>query len=283
LWFVPDALQALALVCLMIGLARPQGGDAREVLRGQGIDLVFVLDISGSMAALDFEPVNRLEAAKAVIGEFLDGRAFDRIGVVTFARDAYVLVPLTLDYAIVRDLLARVRLITQVTDASGARVGFDGTNPSAGMAAAEAMMRDSRALSRVVVVLTDGDYNAGIDPVLAAEATALLGVRTYTIGIGRTGEVPFPTDDGGVRTVESDLDEAVLQAVATAGGGAYFRAEDTEGLRGVIAQIDRLERSPVERQTIIPWQDWAWGWVWMAFGVLMLERVLRVTVWRMVG
>jgi len=276
---VPDILRGLAWVCLVIGLARPQGGDAREVLRGRGIDLVFALDISGSMAALDFEPVNRLEAAKAVIAEFLEGRTFDRVGVVAFARDAYSLVPLTLDYDVLRQLLSRVRLVTELTDQTGSQTFFDGTNAGAGLAAAESMMRGSPAQSKVVILLTDGANNAGLDPVLAAAAVNTLGIRVYTIGMGKPGDVPFPDGGGGVRMVLSDLDEPTLTAMAESAGGAYFRAEDTDGLRRVTSEIDRLERSPVQRQTVVPWQDMAWGWVWAALILLLIERLLRVTVW----
>ncbi len=265
---IPDILRGLAWVFLVVALARPQGGDVREVLRGRGIDLVFVLDISGSMAAVDFEPKNRLEAAKQVISEFLDGRTFDRVGVVLFAREAFVLVPLTLDYRALRGLLARARLVTEVEDDSGQRPYFDGTNPGSGLAAAEAMMRDSDARSKVAVLLTDGAHNAGLDPVLSAQAVAALGVRVYTIGMGR------PESMGG-----DPLDEPTLQAMADAGNGLYFRAEDTDGLRRVVSQIDRLERSPVERQLVIPWQDWAWGWLTAGLILLFIERVLRMTVW----
>jgi len=276
---VPDIVRGLAWVCLVIGLARPQGGDAREVLRGRGIDLVFALDISSSMAALDFEPVNRLEAAKSVIGEFLEGRTFDRVGVVAFARDAYSLVPLTLDYDVLRELLSRVLLVTQLTDPTGAQTFFDGTNAGAGLAAAEAMMRGSPTQSKVVVLLTDGANNAGLDPVMAAEAVNTLGIRVYTIGMGKTGDVPFPDGAGGATLIESDLDEPTLTAMADSAGGAYFRAEDTDGLRRVITQIDRLERSPVQRQTVVPWRDMAWSWVWAGLILILGERLLRVTVW----
>lgn len=276
---VPDVLRGLALIGLVVGLARPQGGDAREVLRGRGIDLVFAIDISGSMAALDFEPVNRLEAAKVVIGEFLEGRVFDRVGVVAYAREAYSLVPLTLDYDVLRELLGRARLVTQLTDSAGEQVLFDGTNAGAGLAAAEAMMRGSPTQSKVIVLLTDGANNAGLDPIMAAQAVSALGVRVYTIGMGKTGDVPFPDGAGGVTLVQSDLDEPTLTAMAEAAGGAYFRAEDTDGLRRVIAQIDQLERSPVQRQTVVPWRDMAWGWLWAAFVLLLSERVLRVTLW----
>lgn len=276
---VPDILRGLAFVCLVIGLARPQSGDAREVLRGRGIDLIFAIDISGSMAALDFEPINRLEAAKAVIGEFLEGRIFDRVGVVAFARDAYSLVPLTLDYDVLRELLGRVNLVTALTDPLGQQVFFDGTNAGAGLAAAEAMMRASPAQSKVVVLLTDGANNAGLDPVMAAAAVHTLDVRVYTIGMGKTGDVPFPDAAGGVTLIQSDLDEPTLTAMAEAADGAYFRAEDTDGLRAVIAEINRLERSPVRRQTIVPWQDSAWAWLWGALILLVSERLLRVTVW----
>src|SRR5688500_4377834 len=148
-------MRAVAWLLLVIALARPQTGQAREVLRGQGIDIVIALDISGSMAALDFQPDNRLEVAKRVIGEFVAGRSYDRVGVVVFARNAYHLVPLTLDYTVLQTLLGGVKLVTALIDPSGMNSSLDGTAAGTGIASAAAMMRESKARSKVIVLFTD--------------------------------------------------------------------------------------------------------------------------------
>lgn len=274
---LPDILRALAWLLLLIALARPQTGRAREVLRGQGIDIVIALDISSSMAALDFQPDNRLEVAKRVIAEFVGGRSDDRIGIVVFARSAYHLVPLTLDYNVLQTLLSGVKLVTDLIDPSGEQSSLDGTAAGTGIASAAAMMRGSQARSKVMILLTDGATNEGLDPVLAAQAAAALGITVYAVGIGMPGDIPFPDGDT-VTIITSDLDEDTLQQVAFAGGGQYFRAADAVGLREITAQIDRLERSPVRRQTLIPWKDQAAGPLLLAILALLIERTLRLTV-----
>jgi Ca-activated chloride channel family protein len=276
--WLPDALAAIAWLALLVALARPQGGVAREVLRGQGIDIVLALDISGSMAALDFEPVNRLTAAKSVIGDFIAGREFDRIGLVVFARGAFLQSPLTLDYTVLRDLLDDVRLVTEIIDADGNPLLLDGTAVGLGIASAAGMLRDSAAPSKVIIALTDGDNNAALDPITAAGAAAVFDIRVYAVGMGKTGLVPVPDADGNIVTVESDLDEDALAALAEAGGGLYFRAEDADGLRRIYDEIDRLERSRVERQVFVRWRDYAQAWLAAAFVLLLIERVLRRTL-----
>lgn len=277
---LPDMLAALAWVLLVIALARPQNGQVREVLRGQGIDIVLALDISGSMAALDFEPDNRLAAAKTVIGEFIQGREFDRIGLVVFARNAFHQSPLTLDYTVLNDLLGKVRLVTDIVDAEGNALLLDGTAIGLGIASAATMLRDSAAPSKVIIVLTDGDNNAALDPITAAQAASVLDIRVYSIGMGKTGLVPVPNQDGEIVMVESDLNEAALLEIAETASGLYFRAEDTEGLRQIYDEIDRLERSRVERQVFVPWRDQAAGWLAAAFVLLLIERLLRRTVFQ---
>lgn len=277
---LPDALALLAWVLLVIALARPQSGQAREVLRGQGIDIVLALDISGSMAALDFQPLNRLENAKIVIDEFIEGRSFDRIGLVVFARGAFHQSPLTLDYPVLRQLLGEVRLVTDIVDAEGRPLLPDGTAIGLGIASAATMLRNSDAPSRVIILLTDGDNNAALDPLTAAEAAAALGIRVYTIGMGTFGMVPFPSPDGGIVLFESDFNEDVLQQIAQIGGGQYYHAEDIIRLREIYDEIDRLERSRVERQVFVPWQDQAWGLMSTALLLLLTERVLRRTLFQ---
>lgn len=277
---MPDVLRLVVWVLLVIALARPQSGRAREVIRGEGIDIVLALDISGSMAALDFAPLNRLETAKQVIGEFIAGREFDRIGLVVFARNAFHQSPLTLDYTVLLDLLEDVRLVTDIRDTDGRALLLDGTAVGLGIASAGVMMKDSTALSRVVVLLTDGDNNAALDPITAAQVVATLGIRVYVIGMGKNGVVPVPDLNGEVQYVESSLNEETLQQIAETGNGLYFRAEDIEGLRSIYDEIDRLERSRIERQVFVAWQDQAWGFLGISFILLMLERLLRRTVFQ---
>jgi Ca-activated chloride channel homolog len=277
---MPDVLRLLAWVLLVIALARPQSGSAREVLRGQGVDIILALDISGSMAALDFEPGTRLDAAKTVIHDFISGRQFDRIGLVVFARNAFHQSPLTLDYDVLTQLLDEVRIVNEIVDENGNPLLLDGTAIGLGLASSGTMLRESTAPSKVVILLTDGDNNAALDPIVAAEALAALGIRVYTIGMAKTGQIPISDASGNIVYIESDLDEQTLDELARLTGGLYFRAEDTEGLRRIYEEINRLERSRVERQIFVPWQDQAWSVMWAALALLLAERILRLTVFQ---
>lgn len=275
--FLPDVLRAFAWVLLVIALARPQTGNAVDVIRGEGVDIVLVVDISTSMAALDFEPQNRLEAAKVVIADFIAQREFDRIGLVVFARNAYHQAPLTLDYAVLLRLLDEIQL---VSDLSGNQL--DGTALGLGIASAANMLRDSDAPSKIIILLTDGDNNIGVDPLLAAEAAATLDMRIYTIGMGRPGVVNVPTREGDIIQMESDLNENNLRQIASIGNGLYFRAENTAGLQQIYNQINRLERSDAERRLFVRWQDRADVLLIPVLILLLTERVLRLTVFQVI-
>jgi len=268
--FLPDALRLTGWLILVAALARPQQGNTQEVIQGQGIDIVLALDVSGSMAALDFAPQNRLEAAQSVITDFIRRREFDRLGLVVFARDAYHVIPPTADYEALLRALQVVQLAPQMGLDDGTAVGM-------GLAASANMLSQSTAASRVIVLLTDGANNAGvIGPETAAAAASALGVRVYTIGMGDIGLVPIPVDQAGnTRLVESDLDEDTLQAIARLTGGQYFRSTDGANLERAYEQIDRLERSPVERATRTEWRDLA-GWlIGSAFALLLTDYLLR--------
>lgn len=279
---LPNILRAVTWLLLVIALARPQIGNARELLRGEGIDIVLALDISGSMAALDFQPGTRLDAARRVIADFITGRQFDRIGMVVFARSAYQQAPLTLDYDVLTRLLDQVKIVNEIVDANGQPVLLDGTAIGLGIASAGTMLRDSQAPGRVIVLLTDGDNNAALDPLTAADAVAALDIRVYTIGMGTSGQVPIPDNSGNIIYTESDLDEPTLEEIAGRTGGLYFRAEDPAALQSIYDAIDRLERVRVERQVFIPWQDIAWPLLIAALVLLVTERVLRETVLQMI-
>ncbi len=233
------ALRLIALAALIIAFSRPQSGVTSEILSAQGIDIVLAIDVSSSMLAEDLEP-NRLEAAKAVAAEFVEGRRNDRIGLVVFAGEAFTQVPLTLDYSVITDLLGQME------------VGMieDGTAVGMGLATAVKRLQASDAESQVVVLLTDGRNNTGeIGPVTAGQMAKALGVRVYTIGAGSRGMARVPIDDRRGRryvTVQVDIDEASLQEVAETTGGRYFRATNREGLSQIYEEIDALETTEIE-------------------------------------
>ena len=268
--FVP-ALRWVALALLIIAAARPQTTDAREILRGEGIDITLALDISGSMAAYDFDPINRIEAAKRVIHEFIERREYDRIGLVVFASEAFVHSPPTVDHDALLFLLEEVNL------ASVLRL-HDGTAVGMGLAAAANMLKDSETESKVVVLLTDGVNNSGdIDPLTAATAAETLGIRAYTIGMGNPDDMLGALRSGYIR---GDLDEETLRQIADTTGGRYFRATNTEGLRTIYEEIDKLEKSEVEVSVYAQQQELA-GWFLIAVPVLLLLEVLaHATIFR---
>lgn len=259
---LPDVLRVLAWLLLLIALARPQYGTGEEILRGQGIDIVLVLDISDSMAQTDFNGMSRFDAAKEVMRDFVEGRYSDRIGLVVFAEDAYYQAPPTTDYNILLTLLDEVPLAGDQNLSNRTAIGM-------GIASATNMLRNSDAPSRVMILLTDGANNAGeIDPITAAQAADAFGMRVYTIGIG---------------TAEADssaLDETALRQIASITEGRYFNALNLTDLQNVYEQIDRLERTQVERQLDIQWQDQAWGFMIAALVCLILERLMRHSVFQ---
>jgi Ca-activated chloride channel family protein len=271
-------LRILAMALIILAVARPQAGQAREIVKGEGVDIALALDISGSMASLDFQPQNRLEAAKGVIADFVQKRPYDRIGLVVFASSAFNQSPPTTDRNVLLRLLDRTELATDLGIDDGTAIGM-------GLANAGNMLKDSSAKSRVIILLTDGVNNAGeIDPLTAAQAAEALGLRVYTIGMGRPGEVPVPVVDlfGREQIVyrESDLDEATLQAIADTTGGRYFRAEDTAGLQEIYDEIDSLETSQVEVERFTRYQE-LMGWLLLpALGLFLTEMALRKTVLR---
>jgi Ca-activated chloride channel family protein len=242
----PLALAALAFVASALALARPQRGTLREDVTTQGVDIVVSLDVSGSMAAEDFQPRNRLEVAKEVVGEFAKARSADRVGLVVFAGRSLTKSPPTTDTAVLLRQLDDVRL----------EMLPDGTAIGSGLATALTRLRRSQARSRVVVLVTDGDNNAGeIDPDTAADMARAMEVRVYTILVGRGGQVPMPVRvrdplTGAVvkDTVMADVkvNPDLMKRIAERSGGEYFRAEDPAALREVFARIDTLEKSEIK-------------------------------------
>ena len=272
------AMRLMAIAMLVIALARPQIVQGHETIKGEGVDIALALDISGSMASLDFEPANRLEAAKEVIASFVGKRAYDKIGLVVFASEAFNQAPLTLDRNALNRSLDQVELAPDLGLDDGTAIGL-------GVANAANMLAQSDAKSKVVILLTDGVNNAGeIDPITAAEAAKTLGIKIYTVGAAKPGQVPVPVSDifgnSQVSYQESQIDEATLQQVAEITGGKYFRAQDTQGLKAIYDAIDKLEKSQVEVHVFNQYNELA-GWLMVpALLVLLIELILSQTVFR---
>jgi Ca-activated chloride channel family protein len=266
-------LRMIALSLLIVALARPQSGSAREVISGEGVDIAIVLDISGSMAAEDFEP-NRIGAAKDVIRDFINSRQYDRIGFVIFATEAFSQVPPTLDYQVLEQIIDETQVSWDIGLDSGTAIGL-------GLANAANMLRDSTAKSRVIVLLTDGANNSGqIDPMTAAKIAKALDIRVYTIGAARPGPAPLPFPDGRVEYRDSEIDEETLKDIADLTGGLYFRAEDTRGLQEIYDKINNLERSEIEVKIFTRYQELLIWFVIPAILILAFEIVLRYTIFR---
>jgi Ca-activated chloride channel family protein len=230
------------------------------------------------MASLDFEPENRLEAAKGVIAEFVEQRPYDKIGLVIFSFEAFNQSPLTLDHQMLDRSLNQVQLAADLGIEDGTAIGM-------GLANAANMLANSENDSRVIILLTDGVNNAGqIDPLTAAEAAKALGIKVYTVGAAKLGMVPVPVQGllGGTQIIqqESMLDEATLQQVADITGGLYFRAEDTEGLKEIYDEINSLEKSQVEVQVFNQYRELA-GWLIVpAAAFFLAELFLRKSIFR---
>ncbi|MBK7701748.1 MAG: VWA domain-containing protein [bacterium] len=261
-----------ALLLLVVALARPRDVHSSREVEGEGIDIVVALDISGSMLALDFQPDNRLAVAKRIIRDFIEARTTDQVGLVVFASRAFTQCPLTLDRSVLNGFLDQVQ------------VGLieDGTAIGLGLATAVNRLRHSEAKNRTVILLTDGSNNIPtLEPETAAELAKALGVRVYTVGVGKKGKVPYPEDSPifGRRTrmVEVPIDEELLRRIAAATGGSYFRAEDPATLAQIFATIDELETSRY-KTWVTTWYEERMAWFAApALALLLLEAVLAAT------
>jgi len=275
--FLP-VMRLLIIILIIVALARPQAGQEQELIRGEGIDITMALDISGSMASLDFEPRNRLEAAKQVISDFVESREYDRIGLVVFARNAFIQSPPTLDYGVLLDLLQEVKLADQLRIQDGTAIGM-------GLANAATLLKDTETASKVVILLTDGVNNSGeIDPLTAAEAAKALGIKVYTVGAARSGRVPVPIPGLPGRVVfrESVLDEEILIEIASMTGGQYFRAEDTASLEEIYDIINDLEKSDVEVRIYTRYRELAPWFLLPALLLFVTELTLSQTILRQI-
>jgi Ca-activated chloride channel homolog len=269
----------LAAALMIVGLARPQRMHSRTEVTANGIDIVLLLDVSGSMQALDFtlqgQRLNRIAIVKTVVSKFIDERPNDRIGLIAFAASPYLVSPLTLDHDWLQQNLERVNV----------GVGDDGTAIGSAIAAGVNRLRGTSAKSKVVILLTDGVNNSGkISPLAAAEAAQALGVKVYTIGVGVRGKAPIPVRDEAGRQhiilATVDVDEKTLQAVAEQTGAQFYRATDTDSLQRIYDQINRFETSAqsVERFEHV---DELYRWpLYVAVGILGTGLLLQHTRFR---
>jgi Ca-activated chloride channel homolog len=273
-------LRWLALALLIFALARPQLPGGESPLRASGIDIAVALDLSGSMESEDFElngrRANRLAVAKDVLATFIDHRATDRIGLIAFATDAFVAAPPTLDHDFVGHVLKRLEI--GVINGNSTAIG-------SAISCAANRLRTLKSKSRIVILMTDGQNNAGnLPPLTAAEAAKALGVKIYTIGVGTHGFAPRPvTDQFGRRVYVKeavDIDEESLKKIAAMTGGKYYRADKTETLRRIYSEIDQLEKNEVQTKRHAYFDELMAWFAIPALGLLALEIVLGQTVWR---
>jgi len=261
-------IRLLAIILLIIALARPQTSLSRQDVSVEGIDLVIAMDVSGSMTAMDFKP-NRLEAAKDVAIEFIGNRPNDRIGLVIFSGETFTQCPLTTDHAVLKNLFHNVQF----------GMIEDGTALGDGLATAVNRLRGSKAISKVIILLTDGVSNMGaVDPLSAAEIAKLYGVRIYTIGIGTIGKAPVPVQTPfGIQTQMMDvqLDEPLLKEIARMTDGRYFRATNNAKLRAIYQEIDKMEKSKIDVTEFRKKKEEFIPLALLAFALLSLETILR--------
>lgn len=268
--WLPYALRVLAVAAMVVALARPQSRLSRQEMKVEGIDIVLAMDISGSMLAEDFKP-NRLEAAKKVAADFIEGRKNDRMGLVVFAGQAFTQVPLTVDHHVLLQQLGKLK--------SG--IVRDGTALGDGLATAINRIKDSEAKSKVIILLTDGVNNQGsMDPLSAAEIASLYGIRLYTIGVGSLGKAPYPfRDDFGrvhYQNIDVEIDEDLMKQMSElTSDGRYFRATNKKALQEIFSQIDEMETSKIDVTQYAQTKDEQSPWLWLAFLALALEALIR--------
>ena len=274
------ALRWLALAIFIVALAQPRLAKSQTQIKASGIDIAVAIDLSGSMASEDFEVaggrLSRIDMAKAVLKKFIEKRPNDRIGLIAFATEAYIAAPLTLDHVFLERNLDRLEL--DVIDGSRTAIG-------SGLSTAINRLRDLKSKSKIVILMTDGENNAGkLAPLTVAEAAQTLGVKVYTIGVGMRGNAPMPGRDIFGRKVYQmipvDIDEDTLTKIADMTGGKYYRADNAERFQQIYAEIDKLEKSEAVVKKYTEFDElFAWFLV-PGLGLLFLEQVLKNTVMR---
>ena len=270
---LPYLLRLVALVLIIVALARPRSKSETERINTEGIDIVLAMDVSTSMLARDFKP-DRISAAKDIAIEFISQRPSDRMGIVVFAGESYTQCPLTTDRATLINLMKEVQ--TDIIE--------DGTAIGNGLATAVARLKDSDAKSKVVILLTDGVNNSGeITPAMASEIAETYGIRVYTIGVGANGEAPYPVQTPWgieLRNLPVEIDEALLKEVSDATGGSYFRATDNTKLAEIYAEINQMEKSRTSVDSFPVYKELFHRYAVAALILLLLEVLLRAVFLR---
>ena len=267
----------VALSALIVAIARPRTVDVSNKRNiTNGIDIVMAIDLSSSMLAKDFKP-NRMEALKEVAASFIKARPNDRIGVVVYAAEAYTKTPVTSDKAVVLDAINTIKYDNVLQDGTG--IGM-------GLATAVNRLKDSKAKSKVIILMTDGVNNAGfIEPVTAAEFAKEFGIKVYSIGIGTNGNAPFPYaigPNGGFlyKMLPVEIDEQLMKDIAKKTGGKYFRAQSNSSLENIYSEINKLEKTEVEDLKFVNYDEKFRPLVWLAGLLLLIEIILRNTIFR---
>ena len=271
-------LRLLALSAIIVAMARPRTVDVDNKIRTtRGIDIVMAMDVSGSMLARDLRP-NRMEALKDVAEDFVEGRPNDRIGLVLYAGEAYTKIPVTSDKALVIDAIKSVKYDETVLK--------DGTGIGTGLATAVNRLKESKAKSRVIILLTDGVNNSGvIDPRMAADIAKEYGIKVYTIGIGTNGNAEFPyakAPDGKFlyRMMKVEIDQELMKEIAKKTDGKYFRATSKTKLKAIYDEINKLETTEIEEMKYYNYDEKYRPFAWAALGLLLAEMVARKTLYR---
>ena len=261
---------------IIVAFARPQSGNKIRETTTEGVDIILTLDVSSSMLAEDFKPKNRLEAAKVVAEEFINGRQNDRIGLVIFAGESFTQCPLTLDYGV---------LMTLLRDIDVADKDWDGTAIGMGVVNAVNRLRDSKAKSKIIILLTDGVNNRGeVDPVTASNIASALNIKIYTIGAGSQGTALYPVSDPllGKRFIPMpvEIDEKILKTIAQNTKGRYFRATDTKKLSEIYAEIGELEKTKIEVKEFTSYDEYFHFFLLSGLALFFLEIILSSTIFR---
>lgn len=263
------------VLLLILALARPQKGSEVREYSAEGIDIMLVLDISSSMRAIDFRP-NRLEAAKSVARDFIEGRYNDRIGLIVFAAESFLQCPLTIDYGVLKELLNQVDIVSEK---------YDGTAIGMAIANATNRLRESAAKSKVMILLSDGRNNAGeIDPRTAARMAAAFNIKIYTIGAGKLGQAPYPVIMPGGFTqyqlMDVEIDETLLTDIANMTGGKYFRATSEKSLSTIYNEISSMEKTEVKVKDFVNYTELYHFFLIPGFVLIALSSILSLAVWR---
>jgi Ca-activated chloride channel homolog len=264
-------LRIFAIAAIIIVIARPQNNTEWDTKVAEGIDIIMTMDVSTSMLAEDFQP-NRLEAAKDVAIQFISDRPSDRIGLVIFAGESFTQCPLTTDHNVVINLMNEINC--ELLD--------DGTAIGDGMATSVNRLKNSNAISKVIILLTDGVNNKGsVAPLTGAEIAKTFGIRVYTIGVGTIGSAPYPfkTQFGTqYQNVDVKIDEEMLQEIASLTGGKYFRATDNKKLKDIYEEIDLLEKTKIQITNYSKPVELFEIWVIIALALLIIEALLKLTI-----